>query len=55
MSESDNGQKYALECLRLAAECRNLAAEVPTFSLMAHFLRMARMWTERADQPRGLH
>ena len=55
MSESDNAQKHALTCLRLAADCRNLAAEVPTLSLRAHFFRMARMWTELADQPRVLH
>jgi len=55
MFESENVQKHALECLRLAADCRNLAAEVSTHRLMVHFLRMARMWTELADQPRVLH
>jgi hypothetical protein len=51
-----NVQKYALLCMRLAAECRGLAADVPEPGLIrAHFIRMAGMWTELADQPRVLH
>jgi hypothetical protein len=50
-----NDQKFALLCLRLAAECRGLAADVPEPSLRAHFIRMASMWTELADQPQVLH
>jgi hypothetical protein len=50
-----NVQKYSLLCWRLAAECRNLAADVPEPDLRAHFLRMASTWTELADQPRVLH
>jgi hypothetical protein len=50
-----NVQKYVLMCLRLAAECRGLAAEVPESDLRARFLRLASMWTELADQPRVLH
>ena len=46
MSESDNVRKYALACMRLAAECRDLAADVPEPELRAHFLHMASMWTE---------
>ena len=52
MFESDNVEKHALTCMRLAAECRGLAADVPTPGLRAHFLRMASMWAELADQPR---
>jgi hypothetical protein len=48
-------QKYALLCMRLAAECRGLAADVPEPDLRARFLRLASMWTELADQPRVLH
>jgi len=55
MSESDNVQKHALLCMRLAAECSNLAADVPEPRLRAHFLRMASTWTELADQVRVLH
>jgi hypothetical protein len=50
-----NVQKYALLCIRLAAECRGLAADVPEPDLRAHFLRMASMWTELADHSRALH
>ncbi len=48
MSESKYLQKYALTCLRLAAECRDLATNVPASNLKAHFLRMAGLWTELA-------
>jgi hypothetical protein len=50
-----NVQKYTLMCLNLAAECRGLAADVPEPDLRVRFLRLARMWTELADQPRVLH
>jgi hypothetical protein len=48
-------QKYAQMCMRLAAECRELAADVPEPDLRVHFLNMASMWTKLADQPRVLH
>jgi hypothetical protein len=48
-------QKYRLMCMRLAEECRELAADVPEPDLRAHLLYMASMWTELADQPRVLH
>lgn len=53
MSESNRVQKYTLLCLRMAAECRNLAEDVPTPELRARFLHMAGTWTELADQPGG--
>jgi hypothetical protein len=46
---------YVLMCLRLAADCRNFAADVPEPDLRVHFLHMASMWVELADQPRVLH
>ena len=46
---------YVLMCLRLAADCRNLAADAPEPDLRAHFLHMAGMWVELALQPRVLH
>jgi hypothetical protein len=48
-------QKYALACMRFAAECRGLAADVPEPDLRAQFLRLASKWTELADMPRVLH
>ena len=50
-----NVQKYALLCMRLAAECRGLAADVPEPDLRTHFRPMASMWTELADQSLVLH
>jgi hypothetical protein len=55
VSESYKFQKYALLCLRLAAECRGLAADVREPDLKEHFLRLAGMWAELADHPRVLH
>jgi hypothetical protein len=46
---SDNWWKYELECLRLAADCTELASNVHDFALEAHFLQMAKAWTERAE------
>jgi hypothetical protein len=50
-----NVRKYALMCMRFAAECEGLAADVPELDLRARFLRMASIWTELAVQPRVLH
>ena len=61
---SDKSQKYELECLRLAAECAQLANDVhnrilePDFlasdvhnrALQIYFLRTAKLWTARAEQ-----
>ena len=51
MPESDYSRKHAVMCLRLAAECRDLAAGVATLELRARVLRMADMWEDLADQP----
>ena len=55
MSESNNVHKYVQACMRMAAECRDLAADVYEPDLRAHFLRMASMWTDLADHSRVLH
>jgi hypothetical protein len=63
-SMSDDSQKYSLECLRLAADCTQLAdnihnreletdflaSDVHNRALEIHFLRMAKLWTERAER-----
>ena len=46
MPESDYARKHAVMCLRLAAECRDLAAGVATLELRARVLRMADMWED---------
>jgi hypothetical protein len=55
VSESDQVKKYTILCLRLAAECKNLAADVPEPDLRARFLHMANMWGELAGQARILN
>jgi hypothetical protein len=51
VSESDDARKHSLLCLRLAAECRDLAAAASTPDLRARALRMADRWEELADRP----
>ena len=50
MSESDHLRKHALECMRLASDCRQLAAAAPSPALQSHFLRMASVWTALAER-----
>jgi hypothetical protein len=42
--------KYALECLRLEADCRQLAVDVHSPASQSHFLRMASFWSVSANQ-----
>ena len=37
-------RKHALECLRLEADCMQLAGDAPNPNSQSHFLRMARVW-----------
>jgi hypothetical protein len=49
MSDPNYVQKHAPECLRLAAECNNIAGDVRTPDRARQdFLRMAVMWMELA-------
>jgi hypothetical protein len=41
--------KYALECLRLKADCKQLAVDVHSPALQSHFLRMASFWSVSAN------
>lgn len=50
MSDSDNLRKLALERLRLAAECTQLAGEIRNPALQSYFIRMAGVWTAEAEQ-----
>jgi hypothetical protein len=55
MSEPNYVLDHTLQCLRLAAECRNLAADVlmPDHA-RADYLRIANMWLElSATLPSG--
>jgi hypothetical protein len=53
VSESDNLRRHALECMRLAADCMQLLGDVHNPALQHHFLRMARVWTTRAERHSG--
>ena len=48
---SSSTPRHALLCLRLAAECRDLAAAAFTPELRARVLRMADVWEELAVEP----
>ena len=50
VTEQENLRKYALECLRLAADCMDLARNVDGPSLRDHFRHMAKIWTALAEQ-----
>jgi hypothetical protein len=50
VSESDNSRKHALECLRLAADCMQLAGDVHSPALQSHFVRVARELSSLAVQ-----
>lgn len=53
MPESDNWRKYELECMRLAADCMQLVGDVHNPALQSFFLRMARVWSNLAEQGPG--
>ena len=48
MTESKQSNAYALECLRLEADCRELAWNARNPRLQSHFIRMARTWSALA-------
>jgi hypothetical protein len=51
--ESDKWRKHELECMRLAADCMQLVGDVHNPALQSLFLRMARAWSNLADQGPG--
>lgn len=54
MSDSNDrrdDEKRELECLRLAADLRQLAKETLDPELKAHCLRMAKHWSGEEDEP----
>jgi hypothetical protein len=48
MSESDYSLKHALEYMRLAADCMQLAGDVQNPTSQSHFVRTARAWSDLA-------
>jgi hypothetical protein len=49
VSESDEFRKDTLECLRLAADCMQLANNTDDPDLKAHFTGVAKTWTSLAE------
>jgi hypothetical protein len=44
MLEAKYKRKHALECLRLQADCMELARVVHGYDVQTHFVSMARFW-----------
>jgi hypothetical protein len=49
MSTSDHVQEHSLKCMRLAADCAQLAADTNRPVWRQHFLRMAKEWRSLAE------
>jgi len=49
VSKSDELRKKALECMRLAADCLQLAHATDDPDLKAHFVGVAKVWTNLAE------
>jgi hypothetical protein len=47
--DSGHSRKYVLECLRMEADCMQLAAEIKNQTLASHFVRMSKTWAVLAD------
>jgi hypothetical protein len=45
MSKPEQLRKHALECLRLEADCMQLAAGARNPNVQSHFVRVARVWS----------
>jgi hypothetical protein len=50
MSDTESERQRELECLRLASELTQLATETVNPDLKAHCVRLARIWTQQAEQ-----
>ena len=44
MFEAKQLQRHALECLRLQADCMELAGVAPSPNMQSHFVSMAQFW-----------
>ena len=42
---SDKLRKHVLECLRMEADCMQLAGDVQSPDLQAYYIRMAKEWS----------
>lgn len=51
MPDSEKELKGQLECLRIASDLMQLASQALSPELKDHCLRMAKVWTNRAESP----
>jgi hypothetical protein len=49
MFEAKQLRKHALECLRLQADCMELAGVAPSSNVQSHFVSMATFWGNLAE------
>lgn len=47
---SDDLRRHALECMRLAADCEQLARDARDPDLATHFDEMAELWSNLAER-----
>ena len=50
MSELNRLRRHSLECLRLEADCMQLACDLRCPDRQAHFLQMAKEWRSLAER-----
>lgn len=50
MSSSEHFRRHSLACLRLEADCIQLAGDLRRPAWQAHFLQMAREWRSLAER-----
>ncbi len=49
MSDTDEGMKRDLECLRLASDLMQMSRDTANPDLQAHCVRMAKYWSDQAN------
>ncbi len=50
MYDAERSRKHKLECLRLQADCMQLAGDALDHNVQSHFIRMARFWNGLAGE-----
>jgi hypothetical protein len=50
MAELEHSRKHSLMCMRLAADCTQLAGDIHRSDWQAHFIRMAKEWRSLAER-----
>jgi hypothetical protein len=55
MSKAEQLRKHALECLRLEADCWQLAGDARNPNAQSHFVQKARIWSSLAVSGPSTH